>query len=199
MKSMPQKAKQFDFLPLGSSDLTLMSRTTPLPTSPLLHKRSHARYNGRLNRLEDVELEIKPRILFGIRPCDASAAALLDTVFSTEENNDPYWSNRRKETLLIGLGCDQPPQTCFCTTVGGGPFNTKGLDALMTEMENAYFVEVFSDEAEKLFADLTKSLARAAKADQSSPGWRSCQDDTSLRDRWAQREAGCELRQRFLG
>jgi len=157
----PQKAKQFSaFLPLGSSELALTEpHNTRYPPKSLFLPQTEVmlRYNDRLSRLEDVELELKPRILFGIHPCDASAAALLDTVFSTEENNDPYWSNRRKETLLIGMGCNEQPQTCFCTTVGGGPFNTKGLDALLTETEDAYFVEVLSNEAESLFADLPKA------------------------------------------
>jgi ferredoxin len=163
----PQKARQFSaFLPLGSSDLTLDEpHNTRYPPKSLFLPQTEVmlKYNGQLDRLEDIELEIKPRILFGIHPCDAQAAALLDTVFATEENNDPYWSNRRKETLLIGLGCNEPPQTCFCTTVGGGPFNTKGLDALLTEMEDAYFVEAFTGEAEKLFADLPKASKEQEK------------------------------------
>lgn len=154
----PQKAKQASvFVPLGSGELALEEpHNTRYPPKSLFLPQTEIllKYNPRLDRLEDVELTPRPRILFGIRPCDAHAAALLDTVFSTDDNTDPYWTNRRKDTLLIGLGCDEPPQTCFCTTVGGGPFDHQGLDALMTEIGDVYVVEVFSDEAKALFAGL---------------------------------------------
>ncbi len=102
MKSMPSEGKTiFDFSALGSSDLTLDEpHNTRYPPKSLFLPQTEVmlRYNGRLNRLEDVELEIKPRILFGIRPCDASAAALLDTV-----------SQRKKITTPIGaIGVRKP-------------------------------------------------------------------------------------------
>ena len=96
-----------------------------LPQSEVMLK-----FNAKLNKLEDYIPKPKPRILFGIRPCDAKAIILLDTVFCTEEYHDPYWKNKRDATIIIGMGCNDPCQTCFCTTVGGSPFNHDGLDAL---------------------------------------------------------------------
>lgn len=163
----PQKAKQFSaFVPVGAGELALAEpHNTRYPPKSLFLPQTEVllRYNRRLDKMEDPELAPKPRILFGIRPCDAHAASLLDTVFTTDDNNDPYWTNRRKETLLIGLGCAEPPQTCFCTTVGGGPFNHQGLDALMTELGEVYLVEAFTDEAKALFADLPEATEAQQK------------------------------------
>jgi sulfhydrogenase subunit beta (sulfur reductase) len=163
----PQKEKQFSaFIPVGSGELALdKPHNTRYPPKSLFLPQTEVllRYNSRLNQLEDIEMTSKPRILFGIRPCDAHAATLLDTVFATDENSDPYWINRRKDTLLIGLGCQDPPQTCFCTTVGGGPFDHQGLDALMTKIDDVFFIEVFSEEAKGLFSGFPK----ASKAQQN--------------------------------
>ena len=156
----PQKVERFSqFLPVGPESKLALGEpnNTRYPPKALFFPQSEImlRYNDRFGQLDEIQSEPKQRILFGIRPCDAQAMTLLDTVFSTEENSDPYWNTKRKDTLLIGLGCSEPPQTCFCTTVGGSPFNHEGLDALMTELDNSLFVEVFSKEAEKLFSEFS--------------------------------------------
>jgi sulfhydrogenase subunit beta (sulfur reductase) len=112
------------------------------------------RYNPQLNKMENVEVLPDQRIIFGIRPCDANAITLLDTVFDTEEYRDPYWTAHRSSSTIIGLGCNKPQSTCFCTTVGYGPFNHDGMDALMTEIDDNYFIEVFSEKGETLFSEL---------------------------------------------
>jgi len=154
----PQKVEGFSqFLPVeASGELALTDpHNTRYPPKALFMPQSEAllRYNRRLDRLEEVNTPPKPRLIFGIRPCDAAAVTLLDTVFNTEDNKDPFWAKRRDETILIGMGCVEPPQTCFCTTVGYGPFNTAGLDALVTELDDIFAVEVLSEKAQALFVD----------------------------------------------
>ncbi len=129
-----------------------------LPQSEVMLK-----FNAKLNKLEDYIPKPKPRILFGIRPCDAKAIILLDTVFCTEEYHDPYWKNKRDATIIIGMGCNDPCQTCFCTTVGGSPFNHDGLDALITEVDGALFVETFNEKANELFYSFSKATKEQEK------------------------------------
>lgn len=90
------------------------------------------------------------RIIFGIRACDAHAISLLDLVFDQKQCVDPYWKSRRDNTILVGLGCHQPCSTCFCSSVGSGPFDKNGLDLLITELEDVYAIEVLTDKALKL-------------------------------------------------
>lgn len=120
-----------------------------LPQSEVLHK-----YNQRLDKLTEAVSEYKPQVLFGVRPCDAEAFTLLDSVFINDDYKDPYWESRRNSTIVIGLGCTTPCQTCFCTTVGYGPFGQHGLDALISEFEDSFFIEVFSKKADELFNSL---------------------------------------------
>jgi len=90
------------------------------------------------------------RVVVGIRPCDARALQLVDANFDTQTYRDPWWVKARETTTLVGLGCTAPCSTCFCTSVGGGPFDTGGLDMLLTELDDGYLVKVLTEKGETL-------------------------------------------------
>jgi len=90
------------------------------------------------------------RVVVGIRPCDAKALQLVDANFRTETHGDPWWIKAREATTLVGLGCTAPCSTCFCTSVGGGPFDAAGLDLLLTEVDDGYLVKVLTEKGETL-------------------------------------------------
>lgn len=101
-------------------------------------------------------------ILLGVRACDARSFELLDMVF-LQEPVDTYYQTRRANTLIIGLGCSAPEETCFCHAFGidaakpaadvqtwltadalywqpvteRGAVLTEKLGALLTEMDDA--------------------------------------------------------------
>lgn len=109
--------------------------------------------------LKEVPPEGKSQIVVGIRPCDARAVRLLDRVFE-EDIEDPYYSRRRKATVLVGLGCDSPPSpNCFCTSVGGLPFARTDLDVLVTDLGNDYYVESLTGKG----AELMKTAGKLFK------------------------------------
>ncbi len=160
----PQKREGYaQFLPWKAGVELLLDEphNTRFPPKAFLLPQSETllTYNRKLNQLETPTLQISPRIIFGIRPCDAHAVALLDTVFATQENPDPYWRARREQTILIGVGCNQPATTCFCTSVGSSPFDHAGLDAIFTDIGEAYLVETFTERGEALFAGLPQAEA----------------------------------------
>ena len=93
------------------------------------------------------------RVVFGMRPCDARSLILLDKVFDAPDYQDPYYVTRRENTVVIGLGCNRPLSTCFCTTVGGGPFAVEGLDLLFTDLGDRYLVEAITERGKALVAD----------------------------------------------
>ena len=101
------------------------------------------------DEVESVPLPEGKRVLFGIRPCDARSLVLLDSVFSAPDVGDPYYVNRREATTVVGLGCDLPLSTCFCSAVGGGPFGTDGLDVLFTDLGDQYLVESVTDRGDE--------------------------------------------------
>jgi ferredoxin len=110
--------------------------------------------------LKDLPDTLAQRVIVGIRPCDARAFQLLDANFCTETYKDPWWVKARETTTLVGLGCTGPCSTCFCTSVGGGPFDTAGLDLLLTEVGQGYLVRVLTEKGETL-AGTSKALEPA--------------------------------------
>jgi len=96
--------------------------------------------------------EEKQQLIFGIRPCDARSFILFDSIFDGE-CKDPYYVNRRANTLVVSIGCSRPQATCFCTSVGGGPFSNEGSDLLLIDIGDDYVVQIVSDKGEKLLEE----------------------------------------------
>jgi sulfhydrogenase subunit beta (sulfur reductase) len=92
----------------------------------------------------------RPHLLFGIRPCDARSFLLLDKIFNEDKYKDVYYLNRRDAMVIVAIGCIKPRATCFCTSVGGGPFSPEGSDLLLTDIGDDYIVQVVTDKGAKL-------------------------------------------------
>ncbi|MEI7673247.1 MAG: hypothetical protein WCK00_14130, partial [Deltaproteobacteria bacterium] len=88
------------------------------------------------------EAEPGQTLLFGVRPCDARSFALLDMLFDQEKYQDTYYINKRNQTTVVALACVHPPYTtCFCTSVGGSPVDSVGVDLLLTDLGNEFLAE----------------------------------------------------------
>ncbi len=101
-------------------------------------------------KIDEPEINEK-QIIFGIRPCDAKAIASLDKVF-LDGHVDTYYLKRRENTVLIGLACNEPHRNCYCTSVGGAPDSTDGLDMLWTDLGNSYYVTVLTKKGKELIS-----------------------------------------------
>ncbi len=104
----------------------------------------------------------KERIILGIRPCDTASILILDKLFVNDEFVDPYYKQLRDHTLIIGYGCNAPRSTCFCSSLGGGPFVTKGTDAFITDVGDGYFIEAITDKGDTLIASLPDASSEMA-------------------------------------
>lgn len=91
-----------------------------------------------------------PTVIAGIRPCDAKALRLVDINFNNPEFKDPWWVKHLESTTFIGLGCNEPLSTCFCTSVGCGPFNEDGLDVLLFDLGQNYLARALTSKGEEL-------------------------------------------------
>ncbi len=100
--------------------------------------------------LKQDEKEISPRAVVGIRPCDAFAFKLVRRNFDTPEYQDFFWINRYEATTFVGLGCNDPCNTCFCASAGSGPFDRKGLDVLLYDMGDEYLAQSLTGKGEAL-------------------------------------------------
>jgi ferredoxin len=85
------------------------------------------------------------RVLIGTRPCDAAAFSVVDSLFGWDVVDAAYFE-RREHTTVVSIACDQPCDTCFCTSVGGSPAGIEGSDLLLTPLrQGAYHVQVISE------------------------------------------------------
>ena len=100
-------------------------------------------------------------LIFGIRPCDARSLALLDPVFE-DTFPDPYYLTRRGRTILFGMACTAPFANCFCTSIGGDPFSTGGLDLRITEGDDLFLIDVITGRGQKIIDASDTSLLRPA-------------------------------------
>ncbi|MHA1383557.1 MAG: 4Fe-4S dicluster domain-containing protein [Candidatus Helarchaeota archaeon] len=112
------------------------------------------------NDNKGVKLEIppfndKPKVILGIRACDAKSFVLMDKFFGGREFQDNYYTEKRNNTTIIGMACIDPMSTCFCTSVGGSPFATEGLDIQLTEINDKYLVQGVTDKGNKLIEKIT--------------------------------------------
>jgi ferredoxin len=94
------------------------------------------------------------QVIFGLRPCDAHGIAVLDAVFIEKEPVDLSYARRREATMLIGLSCPQLWESCFCTSMGGGPDDASHVDVLLTAVENGYAVNAVTEKGKALVAGL---------------------------------------------
>lgn len=93
---------------------------------------------------------MKPTIVFGVRPCEGKSLQHLDKVFGGDDT-DPYYRGRRNQTVLVGLACTPPPSAeCFCTSVDGSPYAEQGLDILLTDLGDRYFIKSITDKGKDI-------------------------------------------------
>jgi len=115
-------------------------------------------------KIKEKEESLEDQVIFGIRSCDARSYIILDTFFSSGKYSDPYYFSKRNKTLLIGLACNEPMSTCFCTSVGGAPFSSEGLDAILYDLGDKYIFKIISEKG-SIFDKYIKEYPDVKKAD----------------------------------
>jgi len=101
-----------------------------------------------------------PRVLFGLRACDAAAVAVLDEFFR-RNFLDPHYAARRSRAWLIVLACETSVEGCFCRRTGTGPVLTEGFDVQLFADGDGYIAESGTSAGEKLLAAGGKLFSEA--------------------------------------
>lgn len=109
-------------------------------------------------RGSDVQLEEPApggeQVVFGLRPCDAQGLRALDALLLDRPPPDLYYARRRAETVLIGLACPRLWDGCFCTSLDSGPDDPSGMDVMLFEGEDGYWVVDLTERGTALLAGL---------------------------------------------
>lgn len=155
----PVKQDKFhNFKKLGKGELLdLNLSNTHLSPKSLIYPQSETMFEYTLDEnqddhhiLKEIDKDYSPRAIFGIRPCDAKAFQLVRLNFDTPEYKDPYWIKSYEASTLIGYACNTPCSTCFCTTAGCGPFHEDGMDLMIVDAGDHYFVKVITKKGENV-------------------------------------------------
>ncbi|MFX0019253.1 MAG: 4Fe-4S dicluster domain-containing protein [Promethearchaeota archaeon] len=113
--------------------------------------------------IERTDLDEK-NIIFGIRPCDAHSFVLLENFFAFGDIQDEIFLKKRANSIVIGIGCNAPKSTCFCTSIEGHPFMKDDMDIFLVDLGDKYLVEGVSEKGKELMNRL-KWLSDAKKQD----------------------------------
>lgn len=132
-----------------------------------------------VTEIEDRKDLDEKTIIFGVRPCDAHSFFLFANFFSFHGNcKDEIYIKKKENSIVIGIGCNNPRTTCFCTSVGGNPFQKDDTDIFLVDLEDKYLVEGITDKGKSLVkkiswltdavaADVKKAKELAKQAEES--------------------------------
>ena len=112
-------------------------------------------------KLGEPELD-RSQVLFAIRPCDTHALLALDALL-LQEPVDAYYARRRKQTTLIGLACEHPGATCFCTSLSFAPDDSNGMDVMLYPVEGGYALEAQTEKGQVLTDNLALAPYRGER------------------------------------
>jgi len=103
--------------------------------------------------MQNVNLDdIPEKVIVGIRPCDALGMKSLEAIFGWDPG-DPIFKTRLERLTFIGHACNKADDYCFCTSINGGPGNTKGSDILLTKTDSGdYIAEIITPKGEAIVA-----------------------------------------------
>jgi len=100
----------------------------------------YKKVKGKRPLIIEPDLPQEKRIIWEVRPCDARSLTILDRVFINKDYEDPYYSHRRKNTVVISLVCQKPGLGCFCKD----PLTTEGSDLMLLDCGDTYLVKLVS-------------------------------------------------------
>ena len=101
--------------------------------------------NGLATILKEFRKKIKPRIIFGMRNCDANALLVLDKLY-LEGYPDEVYKEKRENTILITIPCDEPEENCFCESLNLKDYH----DLKFIDIGPSYYIEVGSEKGKTL-------------------------------------------------
>jgi ferredoxin len=150
----------------SAEDLVLDYYNSAISAKDLFLPRTETVYEFDGEDFVDQTVPDRKRVILAMRPCDCRALTLLDQTFDTERLKDPFYVPRRDNTVLIGLACNNPLESCFCTAVGGDPYGEEGADILLDEVGQTLLAKALTEKGK----DFLKGYAKFF-SDKGSGKW----------------------------
>jgi sulfhydrogenase subunit beta (sulfur reductase) len=114
--------------------------------------------SGTEAQIKETFEDSSPRIIFGLRACDARAIRCLDDVFLTRGDEDSFYKARRDNMVLIGQACYEPGPNCFCQAMGVDPLEPE-VDIVIRDCgDKGYIWETKTPKGEELTTSISNLL-----------------------------------------
>jgi NAD(P)H-flavin reductase/formate hydrogenlyase subunit 6/NADH:ubiquinone oxidoreductase subunit I len=110
--------------------------------------------------------DLKPTVILGVHPYDIAALLHMDEIFR-ETKSDPYYFEKRKSSIIIGINIQNMSKWCFAPQMGTATIDY-GYDLMLTDLGNRYAINIGSQKGEQLLdkyaQNVTDALARDVQA-----------------------------------
>ncbi len=142
---------QYVFDDIQSGDEAILDYPTTVlpPKKYLLPQREELFQFSTKTMKVQTDIEHEPTVILGVHTCDMHAIQLLDQVHATGYE-DQHYQARRKDTTLVSIECLNPcMEHSFCKSMGTLTV-TEGYDLHLTDLGDAYAVDVGSEKGQAL-------------------------------------------------
>ena len=90
----------------------------------------------------------KQRIILGAPNCDIHGLKILDEIYLDKDFNDPFYRERRENTILISVDCFEKQDHCHCTSYGIKPWASDDADLSAILIDDLIILRVISPRGE---------------------------------------------------
>ena len=116
-------------------------------------------YNKRTQKMAEPEDAPQSTVLFGVPSCDLAGIEAQDRLFRTGDYQDPYYEKKRGNAVIIGMGCPEPEETCFCHHFGIERLASNFADLFFVPLEEKYYIQVNTTKGDELVQELQQAQA----------------------------------------
>jgi NAD(P)H-flavin reductase/formate hydrogenlyase subunit 6/NADH:ubiquinone oxidoreductase subunit I len=106
---------------------------------------------------------LKPMVIIGVHPYDIVALLHMDEIFR-ETKSDPYYFEKRKSSIIIGVNIQNMSKWCFAPQMGCAT-TEYGYDLMLTDLGNRYAINIGSQKGEQLLEKYAKNVTDALARD----------------------------------
>ena len=161
------KGDKFAFGPLDSAnELRLDYDVTLLPPKKYFFPQRETLFTYDLTKGFSAKSSVskaKPTVLIGVHPYDIAALLQMDGVFA-DTKSDPYYAEKRKSSVIIGVNIKKMSKWCFAPSMGCA-FVDSGYDLMLTDLGDRYAISIGSKKGEELLEKYAKNVSNALALD----------------------------------
>jgi ferredoxin len=145
-------AYSLDYEPFRIDQAEMIAYNTPKPSTPLKNFFLPVREN-----VTTPGVNGRPRIIIGTPSCDLAALGLLDEIYLDGAFTDPFYRERRNNTILIAADCYSVNEHCHCTSYGISPHAGENADMVLFDDGDEIILSVITPGGAELAGMLGKS------------------------------------------